>query len=85
MKVNLRTQSIEFFRYRADPYPPQPLYLTLQFLAGDLPNYETQKRFDNSLSALDIYLSGFGRPQAVFDEALRQRRSCVKDFVLAPR
>jgi DNA phosphorothioation-associated putative methyltransferase len=83
VKVNLRTQSIEFFRYGGE-FAPQPLYMKSRYLAPDHLNYATQQAFDASLVQLGLDLSGFGPAWADFESALRSRGLTLRDHCLEP-
>lgn len=83
VKVNLRTQSIEFFRYGGE-FPMQPLYLKSRYLVPDFPDYGTQQQFDEALGALGLDLSGFGPAWEDFLEVVRARGLRLLDFSLEP-
>jgi len=68
IKINLRTQQIEFFDY-GDRYPYQPLYLKSKFIRDDFPNYKKQVAFDQQLIELNLFdFSGFGPGKSEFQE-----------------
>ncbi len=82
VKVNLRTQSIDFFRYGAE-FPIQPLYLKSRFITPDFPCYEEQRCFDRDLTDLDLFdFSGFGPPWAECLAKLAAKGLQVEGFTL---
>lgn len=82
IKINLRTQAIEFFRY-GDAFPPQPLYRKSLYLAPDAPQVEQQRAFDQAVADADLVdKEGFGPSAADFNARLRQRGFEIADFRL---
>jgi DNA phosphorothioation-associated putative methyltransferase len=73
VKINLRSQEIDFFQY-GEAYAPQPLYLKSRYLAPDLPGYDEQLAFDEVLVALKLFnFDGFGPDRETFYTELRSR------------
>ncbi|MBL8680157.1 MAG: DNA phosphorothioation-associated putative methyltransferase [Myxococcales bacterium] len=73
VKINLRTQDIDFFVYDGEKYEPQPLYLKSRYLAPDMPGYDEQAAFDAELEALGAFdFRGFGPERGAFYSSLAQ-------------
>lgn len=60
IKINLKTQQIEFFRY-GNEYPLQPLYNKSRFLAKSAPHYDEQCNVERELQRRGLLTGeGFG-------------------------
>jgi DNA phosphorothioation-associated putative methyltransferase len=80
IKINLRTQQINFFDY-GDRYPYQPLYLKSKYIRDDFLNYKKQVKFDKKLESLNLFdLSGFGPSNDQFNEILMKNNVWIKNF-----
>lgn len=83
VKIKLRTQDIETFRYGGD-YPPPYLYEKSRFLNEESPYYAEQLAFEAALDRLSmLHFAGYGPPATAFDAALAQRRYRIAGFSLA--
>ena len=83
VKVNLRTQSVQFFDY-GEAGNEQLLYNKSRYLTADFERYDDQVRFDEDLSKLELDLSGFGPAVSALEEALTLHRLRIHGFRLAP-
>jgi len=83
VKVNLRTQSVQFFDY-GEAGNEQVLYNKSRYLTADFERYDDQVRFDDDLSKLELDLSGFGPAVSALEEALTLHRLRIHGFRLAP-
>jgi DNA phosphorothioation-associated putative methyltransferase len=82
IKINLRSQLIEFFRY-GDAFPSQPLYRKSKYLSRDAPHFREQRALEEALDAANLLdRDGFGPPWAEFAERLRHARVEVSGFQL---
>lgn len=82
IKINLRTQMIEFFRY-GDAFPPQPLYRKSKYLSRDAPHFNEQCALDATLDAASLLESdGFGPPWIEFQKRLWHARLEISGFQL---
>ena len=70
IKINLRTQQINFFDY-GDRYSYQPLYLKSKFIRDDFLNYKKQIKFDKKSVDLNLFdFSGFDPSKSEFHEEI---------------
>lgn len=71
VKINLRTQQIDFFAYGGADSPSQPLYLKSRFMNPEAPNYEEQHALDARLLRLPgLDLSRFGPTRAACEATI---------------
>jgi hypothetical protein len=85
VKIKLREQDVEFYRYGED-YEPPYLYRKSRFINEEHPRYPEQLAFDEALVALEAEgvfdLSGYGPTPGEFNLALARRRWAIDGFSL---
>jgi hypothetical protein len=82
IKLNLRSQDIEVFRY-GDEFEPPYLYLKSRFINEEFPRYPEQLEFDERLKDLAVFdFSSFGPSPKEFDGALKRLRWRIEGFRL---
>ncbi len=82
VKINLRSQQIDFFEYGTD-YPPQPLYMKSRYIPSDFPHYEEQLAFDTALDALGAFdFSRFGPDRDSFASGMKSLGLRIDGFTL---
>jgi DNA phosphorothioation-associated putative methyltransferase len=82
IKINMRSQRIDFFEYTAD-HEQQPLYLKSRYITTEYPGYERQKKFDDSLSKLGLFeFAEYGPEGGVFRSALSRAGYTIDGFEL---
>lgn len=85
IKINMRSQKIDFFDYSRDD-EEQLLFMKSRYMAPDQEGYERQKTFDEALEKLhllDFDLSQFGPPTSVFTAALASAGYSINGFTIA--
>jgi DNA phosphorothioation-associated putative methyltransferase len=85
VKINLRTQSVQFFDHATTTEGAQLLYNKSRFLTPDCARYEDQVQLDAAISKLGLDLSGFGPSDQVLSEALNQQQVEISGFQLIRR
>lgn len=71
VKINLRSQHLDFFEYGTPQNPSRPLYLKSRYLSRTFPGYEEQVEFDRTLLETNLFdLSGHGPSRKQFEEGL---------------
>lgn len=84
VKVNLRSQQVQFFDYGADA-PAQVLYNKSRYLSPGHANYDAQVAFDTALSAVGIDTTGFGPDEGTLIALLLETHGLQVDgFSLRP-
>ena len=84
IKINLRSQAIEFFDY-GDDLPWQLLYMKSRYMAPDQAGYTKQKRFDAHLQNLKgLDFAGFGPPVGELVQHLQASRLTINGFKIVP-
>ncbi|QCF27476.1 DNA phosphorothioation-associated putative methyltransferase [Hydrocarboniclastica marina] len=82
VKINLRTQKLDFFDY-GELYTPPYLYLKSRFINEEFPHFGEQQAFDEKLETLNLFdFSEHGPEVDVFDAQLEARRYQVNGFEL---
>jgi DNA phosphorothioation-associated putative methyltransferase len=82
VKVQLRTQDMDFFIYGGE-YPPTLLYNKSRYINEEFPRYQEQTLFEESLEQLKLFdLSGYGPPEVEFFRTLHIARWEVQGFEL---
>jgi len=82
VKVRLRDQEFDVFRYGGD-FPPPLLYRKSRFINEEFPHYAEQLNFDGTLEELGLFdLSGFGPEASAFRKALSDARWVVSGYNL---
>ncbi|CCK76815.1 conserved hypothetical protein [Oleispira antarctica RB-8] len=82
IKINMRTQEIDFFDYFGE-FTPQPLYNKSLFMSESDKDYKKQLSFEKRLSDLGIKTSGYiGLPKKALEATLRQAGVKLKGYRL---
>ncbi len=82
VKVQLRTQDMDFFIYGGE-YPPTLLYYKSRYINEEFPRYPEQTLFEEVLEQLKLHdLSSYGPSEAEFLKTLRNARWEVHGFDL---
>ena len=82
VKINLRSQRLDFFDY-GEIYTPPYLFMKSRFINEEHPFYAEQAVFDEQLEQLNLTdLSGFGPNSEEFEQLLEKRRYCIQGFQL---
>jgi hypothetical protein len=81
VKINLRTQQIDFFAYEGTGSPTQPLYLKSRYLKPECPTYAQQRALDERLRQLPgMDLSGFGPSRISCESIITSAGLDVEEF-----
>ncbi len=82
VKIKLREQDVDYFRY-GDDYEPPFLYRKSRFINEEHPRYPEQVAFDEALDGLGLFdLSGFGPEPADLLAGLARHRWEIDGFAL---
>lgn len=82
IKINLRSQHIDFFDY-GDEYTPPYIYFKSRYLGEDQFNFQAQCEFDSELTCLGIAEYGtYGPKPEFFDELLDTQGLTIEGFSL---
>ncbi len=85
VKIKLREQDVDYFRY-GDDYEPPFLYRKSRFINEEHPRYPEQVAFDEALDGLGLFdLSGFGPEPADLLAGLTRHRWEIDGFAADPR
>jgi DNA phosphorothioation-associated putative methyltransferase len=85
IKINMRSQRIDFFDYSRDD-EQQLLFMKSRYMALDQEGYERQRAFDDALEKLRLFdfdLSQFGPPTGEFKAALASAGYTINGFTVA--
>jgi DNA phosphorothioation-associated putative methyltransferase len=83
IKINMRSQRIDFFEHTADRDQQQLLYLKSRFLTAEHPGYKRQKEFDDTLVKLGLFdFAEYGPAADVFQSTLSRAGYIISDFEL---
>lgn len=83
IKINLRTQDIDYFDYDDAFYEIPYIFFKSRYLTEDMPNYQEQCNFDNQLKTINIEQFGkYGPKSGIFHTLLSQYNLKVNDFKL---
>ena len=82
IKINMRSQRIDFFEHAADR-DHQLLYLKSRYITLKYPRYEEQKKFDDALVKLGLFdFTEYGPDADVFRSTLSRAGYAINDFEL---
>ena len=82
IKINMRSQRIDFFEHTAD-HEQQPLYLKSRYMTPEQPGYERQKQFDDALVDLGLFdFADYGPSVDVFESSLTRAGYSINGFAL---
>jgi DNA phosphorothioation-associated putative methyltransferase len=82
IKINMRSQRIDFFEHTADR-EQQLLYLKSRYLTIDYPGYEQQKKFDDTLVKLGLFdFAEYGPSADDFRSSLGRAGYSINGFAL---
>ena len=80
VKINMREQRIEYFKYIKDQ-DSQILYLKSRYMASDQPRYKQQKSFDDALVGLGLFdFSEYGPSEKAFNSILKDAGYLIEAF-----
>ena len=84
VKIRLRDQEIDFFRYgEGTDYPTPYLFRKSRYINEEFPHYPEQTAFDEALDALALFdLSGYGPDPETVERTLAGRRWRLDGFRL---
>ena len=81
VKLKLREQDIEYYRYDSTDYPSPYLYFKSRYINEEYPHYPEQVDFDSTLAQLDLVdLSGYGPSADTLHEILEKHRWEINGF-----
>jgi DNA phosphorothioation-associated putative methyltransferase len=84
VKVNMRTQEVDVFRYQ-DGFEPPYLYRKSRFLDEESVMYADQIAFEEQLDQAGMLdFSGYGPSTTEFDQQLKRRRLAIDGYRLVP-
>jgi DNA phosphorothioation-associated putative methyltransferase len=82
IKVKLREQDIQYFVYEGEYQPPN-LYLKSRYINEEFDIWPSQKFFDDSLEALNLFdFSRYGPSLDLFSQVLSDHRWMIEDYRL---
>ena len=82
IKINMRSQRIDFFPHR-DDRERQLLYRKSRYITAQHPKYEEQKRFDDALVKLGLFdFAEYGPSADLFESRLSLAGYGIKEFEL---
>ena len=83
VKLKLREQDVEYYRYDSLDYPAPYLYFKSRYINEEYPHYPEQVDFDSKLAQLDfVDLSGYGPSANTLHEKLAKHRWEINGFHL---
>jgi DNA phosphorothioation-associated putative methyltransferase len=82
IKINMRSQRVDFFEHAADR-EQQLLYLKSRYITTEHPGYERQKKFDDALVRLGLFdFAQYGPAADVFRSGLSRAGYVINHFEL---
>lgn len=82
IKINLRSQDMDFFSY-GEEFPPPLLYSKSRFMNEEFPRYAEQIAFEESLENLRLFdFTGYGPTEIEFKQTLARCGWEIQGFIL---